>query len=200
MIFIITANHVKRNIARFGFTSYDHNVVEVLNKTLQTFIEKKLQSAVKKAKGEVRIQAHHVGGRVTMPSEYFGVESNHYVDVLNNNGVDMTVNNMWIRPPMDMMAPTVAAPNAATGGAAKQQECFSLSLSVFKNACTEAIQKVSRDSNLSLQAQKELHAKFTQLVGEVLKSVSRKSKNNHLSTRDLQEVLAMKKYKALQKN
>jgi hypothetical protein len=204
MIFIITANHVKRNISKFGFTSYDQSVVEVFNKALQTFIEKKVHAAVKKAKGELRIEAHHVGGRVTMPSEYYGVESNHYVNVLNNNGVDMTVNNMWIRPPMDLMAPTVASPNAATSGGAQQkqhdQQCFSFALSAFKNACTEAVQKVSRDSTLSLQAQKELHAKFTQLLGSVLKSVARKSKKPHLSTRDVQEVLSMQKYKAFHKN
>lgn len=199
MLFIITESHVKRNLSKFGFKSFDVNIVQSLNSSLHAFLEKKVRKAIKKAKGVSRLEAQHVGGRVSMPSEYFGIQSNHYVETLNNNGVDMTVNNMWIRPPMDLMAPTVATSTAATGGAANTP-VFSLSLSVFRNACSEAIQKVSRDTSLSLDAQKSLHSDFLRLMTEFMTSVAKKAKDGHLGVRHVQEVLSQKKYALFRKN
>lgn len=192
MIFAITTNHVKKNMRRFGFRSHDEKVVELFNSALDAFLHNRLRPAFKKAKEGV-VDQHHLsqsGGRVLLPSEYFGVASNHYVDTLNNNGVDMTVNNMWIRPPMDLVNPS------SSGGARAD---FELPMQAFKVACIDAAQNMSVNVKLTQAAQKALHQQFTAVMGEVLKSAARKSVDDRLDSKIIEDVLSMKKYKVLRK-
>lgn len=186
MIFI-TNSHVKKNMSKFGFKSFDASIVDIMNQAFRKFVQKKLQRAAKIAKGAA-IDHQHVsqsGGRVLMPSEYFGVSTNHYVDVskLSSNGVDMTVNNMWIRPPMDLMGPIT------TGGAAQ----FQLPVATVKAACCQI-----SDAKVTLAAQKTLHADFAKKMSSVLEAAQRKSKEEHLSAQVLTEAISMKKHAAFQ--
>jgi len=181
----ITHTHVKKNITKFGLHSFEESVIDLLNKSAKAYVENKLQRAAKVAKGTV-IDHQHVaqsGGRVLMPSEYFGVPSNHYVETLSSNGVDMTVNNMWIRPPMDLMGPIVS------GGGTKD---FALPFTVFKSM----LSSVSSDIKLTSAAQKTLHADLSKKLAGVLQAAARKCQNGTLSKSALVETLSMRKYAA----
>jgi hypothetical protein len=195
MIFIITDNHVKRNCKKFGFSTYDSAVVEGLNKALMNFVEKKIVKAAKSVKGGSKIDVHHLqsGGRVLMPSEYFGVPSDHYTEVLSSNGVDMTVNNMWIRPPMDILSPDYAS---AVGGGPK----FEFPFTTFKSACVEAQANLNHDLTISIAAQNLLHKQFVQQMNNVFKAVSKKVRGDHLHVVALNDVLSMKKFNMFHKN
>lgn len=186
----ITHNHVKKNIAKFGLKSFDESITDLLNKSAKAYVANKLQRAAKIAKGSTIDHQHinQVGGRVLMPSEYFGVASNHYVssETMSSNGVDMTVNNMWIRPPMDLMGPIVS------GGA----KTFVLPFTVFKNM----LSSLSSDAKLTGAAQKTLHADLSKKLASVLQAAARKCQDAHLSKSALTDALAMKKFAAFHKN
>lgn len=190
MIFIITDYHVKKNCKRFGFASYDKEVIGTLNRLLYTFLEKKIAKASARLKGASKIEVPQLapraqsGGRVLMPSEYYGVPSNHYSDTLSSNGVDMTVNNAWIRPQMDLVSPM-------EGGA----NMFVLSLPSFKSACMEV---AGSSLTVSPPAQRLLHKQFVTLLGEVLEKTARKG--DKLCSQNLNCVVSMKKFAILHKN
>lgn len=190
-MYIITANHVKRNVRKFGMKTYDDEIVSLLNNAILTFIEKKVRQAMRKAKGVSHIDIVHFGGRVTMPVEYYGVETNHYVDVVDNNGVDMSVSNMWIRPPMDIMQV-----NQEAGAAIPP---FIIAFTVFKTACVEVVQNLSKDATLSFKVQQKLHNEFMKTMGSVFIAVARRCNDGHVSKDMLTKVLGMQKFSVFRK-
>lgn len=193
MISVITASSVKKNVQKFGFKTFDEKLVDLMNSALQAFLENKLKKAAKLAKGAAIDQQHvaQSGGRVLMPSEYFGVPTNHYVETLSSNGVDMTVNNMWIRPPMDLMGPI------ASGGS---QQTFTISFAKFKEMCSHVTKSLTQDTKVTTNAQKALYDEFSRKMGLVLHNTSRKVKSDHVSVHHVKEVLSLKKFSVFKKN
>ena len=191
MIIFITDKQVRKNFRKFGCKNIDSTVVELINKTLYNFVSKKLKKVLAKNKSLSRFDAIHFqsGGRVVLPSEYFGVPSNHYVSSPANNGVDMSVKDTWIRPPMDLMRPL-------EGG--KEQCVFQVPLGAIKSVATEVFK--GKDISLSLSAYKELQSQYekliTDVVGKVAKAVS-KSKTDTIKKSDITTILSMKKFAIL---
>lgn len=193
MIIFITDKQIRKNLRKFEFKTMDESVSSLLNKTLYTFVHKKLQSAAKKAKSNEKgvrvIKGVHIqsGGRVLMPSEYFGVPSNHYVENPVNNGVDMSVRDAWIRPPMELMSPM-------DGAGAKT---FEVPLSSVKSACMEVLGAKFNDVALAGETYKTIQALYAKSMTDVFKTLRRKVDGGHLSKSDVSSVLTLKKYSHL---
>jgi hypothetical protein len=185
MIIFITDKQLRKNLKAFGFQTVDSAGVDIFNKMLFTFVQNKVRKAVQKGGDDKHIQT---GGRVLLPSEYFGVESNHYVsaDNLSSNGVDMTVKDEWIRPPMDLMRPL-------EGGAAT----FEVSMNVIKTACNEVLSKMNgkyKDAHITNKTFKLLQNKYSTQMSQFMRSLRRKVNGQHIKKSDIEQVLSMKKY------
>jgi histone H3/H4 len=191
MIIFITDKQVRKNFKKFGCKNIDAAVVELINKTLFNFVTKKMKKVTAKNKALTRFDAIHFqnGGRVLFPSEYFGVPSNHYVASPANNGVDMSVKDTWIRPPMDLMRPL-------EGG--KEPCVFQVPLQAIKSAAAEV--SYSKDIALTLSAYKELQSQYEKIMTEVVEKVVKaaaKSKTDIIKKADVSTVLSMKKFAVL---
>lgn len=192
MIIFITDKQVRQNFKKFGMKTIDTAVVEVINKALFDFVSKKLEKVIKKNKSIQKLDAVHfqTGGRVLMPSEYFGVQSNHYVSPLTNNGVEMGVQESWIRPPMDILRPH--------DGGAIEDEMFSVPLKAVKGVCAEALNNSGSTSiNVSLSASvfRELKTQFDCFMTDVMLTILKKvKKDKAVSKADVVKVLAINRF------
>lgn len=100
MIFL-TDKSMQQNIKKFGYKSYDSSILSLVNQYLQNYTKNTISKALKKNKTATSLEASHViqaGGRIVLPSEYFGVTSGSYFADLKNNGTDMAVTDSMIRP------------------------------------------------------------------------------------------------------
>lgn len=84
---MLTEAQIKRNLKKWGFNSYHESVVEEMQKRFEKF-------AGKKAKQVQR------GGRVALPSEYFGVDSGRYM-ANAAPGSSLEVSEQYIRAPLE---------------------------------------------------------------------------------------------------
>lgn len=190
MIFI-TEKSIKPNLKKFGFSSYDAEVLVTLNDALLKFAKNRMGQVLKKHNIDV-IEVQHVvaqkGGRTVLPSEYFGIESGSYFDSLKHNGTDMSVTNAMIRPTIL----TNDLSGVITGGAARR---FVVSKSVFTNVLNEAKVALSKEVAIKSKAALQLKEEAENKLSEVLdKACSKAKKTSHLSHDLLNKVLAQKKY------
>lgn len=190
MIIFISDKQVQKNFKKAGFKTVGEGVTELVNKAAFNYIKKQIEKALKKNKNSHTLEAVHFakqsGGRVLMPSEYFGVSSNHYVEITDKtqNGTDMAVKDTWIRP---------AFTAELNGGAPK----FVVSMQSVKNIVAEILNTKKTEVSIKPQALKVLHSNVIAKLSDVTKSLERKVKSDSLEKKDIVSVLSMTKFKSL---
>ena len=88
---MLSKKHVLSQLKKWGFVSCHDDIHDKLNKCIVNFVK--------------RLSAGQKGGRVVLPSEWFGVDSGRYSDDANQ-GNNLAVSDAWIRPPMQASDPT----------------------------------------------------------------------------------------------
>jgi hypothetical protein len=180
MIIFISDRQVRKNFKKAGYTKLSSEIVELINKAAVNFTKATIAKALKKNKGAKTLEAGQFGGRVLMPSEYFGVASNHYVES-PSQGTDMAVNDSRIRPSFTA---------ELSGG----QLAFTCSLQVIKNICAEYLNTSKDTITIKASGYKAIHTEFVKKMSELIASLQRKVKGEELKKADLVEVLKMKKF------
>jgi hypothetical protein len=186
MIIFVTDKQVRKNFRSFGYKDVDITIVDVINKAVYNYIKNTLHKSMKKYKSVNTLDGSHImkGGRVLMPAEYFGVQTNHYVTVGdNNNGTDMAVKEAWIRPEFKVTQMEGAG------------SVFTLPLQVSKNICSEVLNTTNKSVTIKPSAVKEVHNGLLQIMTDLMKSIKKKVKNDTVTKKDVIDVLSMKKYK-----
>ena len=190
MIIFISDKQVQKNFRKAGFKVVGDGVTDLVNKAAFNYIQNEIAKAMKKNKVGGALESSHFakqsGGRVLMPSEYFGVPSNHYVEITDKaqNGTDMAVKDTWIRPSFTA---------ELNGGAPK----FVVSLQSVKNIVAEIMNTKKIDVNIKTSAMRTLHGSLTTKLSDVTKSLENKVKSETLAKKDLVTVLSMTKFKSL---
>jgi hypothetical protein len=88
---MLSKKHISSQLKKWGFASCHDDVHDKLNKGVLNFVK--------------RLSAGQKGGRVVLPSEWFGVDSGRYsASSAPTNSLD--VSDAWIRPPMQASDPT----------------------------------------------------------------------------------------------
>ena len=187
MIIFMTDNQVRRNFKKAGYTHVGDDVVELINKIALQFVKNIIEKSMKKNKGFKVLdveQLTQTGGRVLMPSEYYGVRTNRYIADAPM-GTDMTVSSERIRPSF----------TADLSGGAKDELSFNCSLQTIKNVGAEILS--SKNIKLTQAAYKQIHTLFNAKMTDFLKSVKRTVKGDTLTKKDLTVVLSLKKFSSL---
>jgi hypothetical protein len=185
MIFL-TEKSIRQNVKRFGFKSYDTEVLTAINNSLKKFTENKLQKALKKHKTVSRTTQR--GGRVVLPSEYFGVTSGSHFEQLTNHGADMNVTEAMIRASI----PTNDLSGAIKGGARVH---FAISKKSLANALQEAKTSLHQEAQIRSEVSSALQKQFEELMTSLLKKTSKGAE--HLSIEEFQKALSQKKFASL---
>lgn len=183
MIIFISDRQVRKNFKKAGYTKLSSEIVELINKAAVNFTKATIAKAIKKNKGVKTLEAVQFGGRVLMPSEYFGVASNHYVES-PSQGTDMAVKESWIRP----------AFTAELAGGKGGDLVFACSLQVIKNICAEYINTSKDAITIKASGYKAIHTEFVKKMSELIASLQKKVKGEELKKADLVAVLGMKKF------
>lgn len=152
---MISEKTLLKNVKRFGFESFDSSVHNKVNKYLKSFVSFHLTKALKKYKTEQKLTAEHLasikGGRVLMPSQYFGVDNNSY-QTDAPMGVDMTVIDKYIRPQIDISSKDFLQ----TGAAYKKKVAFEITQKAIRDSAKSILAK----ENKSLDSSAVLHLKL----------------------------------------
>lgn len=182
MIFL-SERLVKQNFRAYGFQNIDTGITDLINKAFFNFGLKHMKKLVQSGAG-CGYNKDQQGGAVRLPSEYFGIASNHYVES-GPAGVDMTVKDTWIRPPMPLIR--------MEGG---EQHLFKVSQSSIQNMCQELKVKIGNDFKLNKQHYQVIKNNFEIKMHQAMKSLKRFVKNDNVKVQDVRNVFAMKKYSA----
>jgi hypothetical protein len=175
---MLSDKYLKINLNKFGFRTYDTEVKEMIEMFLVNFLKNKLGKKQKPT----------VGGRVVLPSEYFGKPSQSYFETLANNGTDMSVTDSVIRPVVE----THDISGAITGGKA---QCFNVSLKTYSIALKEAKSKITIDEKQDTTKFKE---EFEGVISKMLTQITKK-KACHLSVDILRTESNKRQYRSLVK-
>lgn len=183
---MLSDKYLQINLNKFGFRTYDTEVKEMLETFLVNFLQNKL----------AKKQKPTIGGRVVMPSEYFGKSSASYFETVANDGTDMSVTDSVIRPVVE----THDISGVITGG---KVHCFLISLKTFFIALKEAKSRTNSLSkkNSALSGKQEtmkFKEEFEEIMSKMLTQISKK-KTCHLSTEILRTESNKRQYKTLVK-
>ena len=192
MIFI-TDKSVRSNLKKFGFSSYDPSVLNMINQYLQNYAHNTIAKAAKKHKNLSTLEAQHVlqaGGRTVLPSEYFGVESGSYFNSLKSHGTDMAVTGDMIRPVVTTYDLSGAI---KTGGS---DRLFKLPKKSLNYAISEAKVSLQRDIRVRSAATLAMQQHFQNIMSEVLQKICGRKlcTNEHLTESALKKVASQRKY------
>lgn len=157
---------ITRNLKKWGYDSRDEELDDFLNHTLAAFVQRQVRNIQR-------------GGKIVLPSEYFGVESGRY-SVDAPAGSSLAVTDQFIREPL-----ATADPTGAIVGGGKRFE-------VSKRAVDEAV-----GGSASKAERVAIKAKYEKTMTELMNSVSRKVKSDYLSKSAFENVLKMAKYSTL---
>lgn len=171
MVVFISDKQVLSNLKKLGYADIDSKVPSLMNEASFAFVKKTLEKAMKKAVLK--------GGRVTMPSEYYGVTTDHHVD--SPSSTDMSVTDARIRPAFEALL---------SGGG----PVFKLSFNATRNMCTEVINTSSSEVIVRQTAMKKIHYKLIARLSELMTSITRKVKGNTLKASDVSDILKLKKF------
>lgn len=176
----LTENALKKSFKAFGFKSYDSETISLFNKVLHNFVENQLKKGIN----------NHHGGRIVLPLEYFGVDTNHYVAHPEYTSMGVTEN--FIRPPMEMQ--NASWNDVQTGGTAR----FAVPLKAVESAIEEVSTKHSKEVYRKMKTAKAIQNKFEKIATEIMGKVKKTSESQeHLSIQNLHKITGMKKYKSL---
>lgn len=163
---MLAKSMIKRNFKKWGYDSYDEEIDNFLNHTLDAFVQRQVKNIQR-------------GGKIVLPSEYFGVESGRY-SVDAPAGSSLAVTDQFIREPL-----ATADPTGAIVGGGKRFE-------VSKRAVDEAV-----GGNASRAERIAIKAKYEKTMTELMNSLARKVRSDHVSKSAFQNVLKMTKYSSL---
>lgn len=170
---MLSERQIKSNLKQWGFNTYAESITQKLNKGIQNFVENKGNKCAKDTQN---------GGRISNPSEWYGIDSGKYSADVASKSLDVT--NDFIRPPLLAHDPT----NAIVGGGKR----LKLSNKVIDEATNSTTMTFSRAQKNTIK-----NALESQLT-EIMSKIARKNKNiEHLSLSAFNEVFDMKKYAAL---
>lgn len=148
----------KKNMKIYGFQTYDDQVKQLFQQSLENFVQKSSSQS---------------GGRVTMPSEYFGVSSGAYS--ADGSGSSQAPTQEWARPGIEF--------HDISGGAMK----YKVSKKAFADACKKYNPKITK------ARQAELKAEYEEKLHNLLKKLSKK-KDTHLSKEAVTTVFKQRNY------
>lgn len=202
MIFI-TEKQIKLNLKKYGFKTVKGDFTEVINNIVYNFVYNVTSKTAKKLKlnknnnNKLTLTLSHfkqLGGRVSLPSEYFGVPSNHYVS--ESKATDMSVTSSYIRPEMLTYRPGIV------GGA--EEKSFVISLKNVKAILSEVLVKLDLTDNVKKQDHTKISAAFKAKLEDhlhkmftsyVKKSSVKKQEKQEADSKDFEsKVLSIKKY------
>ena len=168
---MLSDKYLNSNLKKFGFKTYDNELKHEIQKFMVNFIGNKLKKS---------------GGRIVLPSEYFGHESGSYFKNLSNNGTDMSVTDSMIRPAIS----THDITGVITGGSSAS---FNMPLKSFKLGLSEVNIKLSNEHTHKLKND------FEVLMTKMLKNIAKK-KSDNLTLMEVRSEVAKRQYKAFHKN
>ena len=90
VLIVLPEKSLKAKLKKFGFASFDKDVIIHINAIIIAYVSKQLKMGTKK----------QAGGRIVLPMEYFGASTNEYHDSPCPY-TDMRVSADYIRPPME---------------------------------------------------------------------------------------------------
>ena len=174
---------LKSNFRKWKIQSFDSGITRHVNSALERFTENYAKQSSRRSGGQS-------GGRIVLPSEYFGVDSGRY-EASASDGSNLNTTDSWIRSPLSASDPTGAITGGATGGAQKRFACT-----------TKAVKEVAEKiSNFEFKQQhiKQVKSQFEARMTKFMNSVDRKNKNGetHLSVGSFKEVADQKQYSDL---
>lgn len=175
MLIALQEKTIEKMLKAHGFKSWDSSVVQHINEAFYNFVYNELQRHGMKHNKQS-------GGKIVMPLEYFGVESNNFVD--SSEGVS-------VAPTVDYVRPPIASTFQSAGAG----------FSFTKASVAMVVEDVANKYNKSVENKSKVVAvvksKAEKTFSQILTSVMKKNKKDHLSVSDLKSVLDMKKYKAM---
>jgi hypothetical protein len=172
---------IKSNLKKWGFKSFDSKVHDHLNSALERVTERFAKQSSRASRG-----VRQAGGRIVLPSEYFGVDSGRY-EASVSDGSNLNTTDSWIRSPLSASDPT----GVITGGAQKRFACTT-------KAVKEVAEKLS-SYEFKQHHIKQVKAQFETRMTKFMNSVDRRNKNGetHLSVGSFKEVADQKQYSDL---
>lgn len=176
MLIALQEKSIQKMLQAHGFKSYDSQVIEHINESFYNFIYNELKNHGMK-------QNKQSGGKIVMPLEYFGVDSNNFVDAAD--GVSVAPTADYVRPPIASTFQTAGAGFSFTKAAV---------LIVVEDIANKYNKSVEKKSTVVAALKTKAEKKFS----NVLQTVMKKNKNPHLVLSDLKSVTNMKKNKSLQ--
>lgn len=179
MIIFVTDKVIRKNFKSWGFKKIDDDIIELINQALYAYVKKILEKTLKKKKDGI-IDRALVGGRILMPAEYYGVETDHYT-VDATPGTDMNITDSLIRP-------------AFTANMAGGAGVFTIPLGNVKNVVADIISGMHRDIQIKQKAVADIQRSFETKFSDVMKSLKRKVKGEEVTRSDVVAVLKMKKF------
>jgi hypothetical protein len=187
MKLIITKQHIKGQLRKFGFDKVEEGVFDLINDYHLKFV--KHISTKRNFKKQ-----YQRGGRVAFPLEYFGGNTNSYTDSPKFSDISST--EAFIRPSILLNDPSGAlttpkAMEPLIGGAAP---CFKLT----RTACKEALSQANIDHqglDKKMLAD-DMQQKFEKLFTKVVNKVKKTSHTSVFKESDLKSVLNLQTYKS----
>ena len=118
-----------------------------------------------------------------MPLEYFGVETNHFVQQPQFQSSNANIS--FIRPPMNMLDISMNGGNKKVNFSSK----------IFLSAIDEISNKLNTPVEKKLEMSKKLKEKFENLFTEIFnKTIKKLQDKTHLKHQELSATLDIKKY------
>lgn len=194
----LTEKAIQSNIKKFGFKSCESAVVDKVNEYVDNFAHNTVAKVTKKYRSIEVVEDKHVqvvqsGGRVVLPSEYFGINSGKYSSSVPSF-TSSEISNAFLRAPVL----TQDLQGLITGGSATKK-LFALPKKAVKNAIQEA--------QVRLQHQQlKFRASAVEGVADVLsrqmtdiliKAQKSKKGDTHLTVEDIEKATGAKKYQSL---
>ena len=139
MIFI-SEKEINSNLKKYKFKSVKGDFKKLINDIVFNFIYNVTKKASKSKKELTLSHFKQLGGRVVLPSEYFGIPSNHYVS--SSQATDMSVTQDYIRPEMMTYRPGL------TGGKNENEVTFKFTIKSLKPILSEVLVKLDSAQKL----------------------------------------------------
>lgn len=175
MLIALQEKAIQKMLKAHGYKSWDSEVVASINEAFYNFVYNELNRYGMK-------QNKQSGGKIVMPLEYFGVESNNFVEAAE--GVSVAPTADYVRPPIASTFQSAGAGFAFTKASVAM---------VVEDVANKYNKSVEKKSHVVVA----LKAKAEETFSDVLRTVMKKHKKDHLSLSEWNSVASMKKYRAL---
>jgi hypothetical protein len=183
MKLIISKQHIKGQLKKFGYNDAEEGVHNLINNYHRSFVRHLLDKR----------RTYQKGGRVSMPLEYFGGNTSSYSSSPTYSDISPT--NSLLRPSIVLNDPSgvLATPKALQGLVGGATPCFQ----VTKSACKNALEQLDIDTQGidKHRLVEDTKQKFEKLMTKALKNAKRSSKSSTLKESDLSAVLNLQSYK-----